>query len=248
MRVPAGLPVGFRTWAFPGGVAAAREAVAEAVAGALAARGTLHAWAAAVPGRDRFEGRSAAFGVRLGDADAVVRHAHRGGLVAPFLGDRYLGTPRWVHEILVSERLRAEGVPVPEVLAAAAYPAGPWHRADVATARVPGRDLATIFFEGPPPAPPRREAVLRAAGRLVRRLHVAGWIHPDLQLRNVVVDDREAWLLDVDTCREAPDAASRRRNLLRFYRSWEKWNRRCGERLTAADRTLFESGYAEAAA
>ena len=57
----------------------------------------------------------------------------------------------------------------------------------------------------------------------------------------------EAWLLDVDSCREAAGPGDRRRNLRRFYRSWEKWNRLRGALLTAADRAAFEAGYGEAA-
>jgi hypothetical protein len=52
----------------------------------------------------------------------------------------------------------------------------------------------------------------------------------------------------VDTVREAADAAARRANLLRFYRSWAKWDRQRGPRLTGEDRTAFEAGYAEALA
>ena len=57
----------------------------------------------------------------------------------------------------------------------------------------------------------------------------------------------EAWLLDVDSCREAAGPGDRRRNLRRFYRSWEKWNRLRGPLLTAADRAAFDAGYGEAA-
>ncbi len=55
-----------------------------------------------------------------------------------------------------------------------------------------------------------------------------------------------AALLDVDTCRAAGGAAAAQRNLRRFYRSWEKWNRLSGALLTARDRADFEAGYGEA--
>lgn len=239
---------GYESFAFPGGAATARHDVADAVRAALASHATLHAWAAAQHPREVFHGRGEAYGVRLGDARAVVRHAHRGGLLAPLLRDLYAGRPRFLHEIAMAGRLAAEGVATPAVLAGIRYAAGPLHRADVATLRVEAADLAALLFGGAPPAGDDRDEMMRAVGRLVRRLHAAGFVHPDLQLRNVLVTPppRRAILLDVDTVREAGDAAARRANLARFYRSWTKWDRRHGPRLTDRDRTAFESGYAEA--
>ena len=88
----------------------------------------------------------------------------------------------------------------------------------------------------------------------MRRLHDAGFIHPDLQLRNLLIsgaagEKPEAWLLDVDTCRaiHADGDADRARNLDRLYRSWAKWNRLRGEHLTGADRARFSAAYLAAA-
>jgi 3-deoxy-D-manno-octulosonic acid kinase len=180
----------------------------------------------------------------------VVRHARRGGMLAPLLRDVYLGSPRFLREIAMSRHLAQAGIPTPEVVAGVMYPAGMGHRADVATSRVDGRDLAEIFFGAQQPAGERREAILHAVGGTVRRLHNAGLIHPDLQLRNVLVEDPPRpsptiFLLDVDTCRAIPkgDDASRRWNLARFARSWEKFNRQSGVRLTEDDRAAFAAGY-----
>jgi 3-deoxy-D-manno-octulosonic acid kinase len=115
----------------------------------------------------------------------------------------------------------------------------------VATERIPGSDLAVLYFGDTPPGPDTRDATWRAVGRLVRSLHDAGWVHPDLQLRNVLVGGTppRAWLLDVESCRDAAGAAARRRNLERFYRSWAKWNRLRGPRLGDDDRAAFDAGY-----
>ncbi len=241
---------GFETFTVRGAVATARRDVAGAVRAALDTHASLYAWAAAQSPKDVFHGRGEAYGVRLGAARAVVRHARRGGLVAPLLGDLYAGRPRFQHELAMAQRLAADGIATPAVLAGVAYRAGPLHRADVATERVDGTDLAAILFGDAPPAADDRVEVFRATGRLVRRLHAAGFVHPDLQLRNVLVTapPRRAVLLDVDTVREAGDAAARRANLLRFYRSWAKWDRARGPRLSDQDRAAFEAGYAEARA
>ncbi len=221
---------------------------------ALAASGSLYRWAAAQPGRRVFSGRGAAFGVKLGGAAVVVRHARHGGLLAGLLGDVFLGQPRFYREAALSRTLAQHRVRTPALLAGVCYRAGPLHRADVVTAAVEGTDLAELFFGDRPPTGPSRATVLAAVGALVRRLHDSGFVHPDLQLRNLLVRDPagpapEAWLLDVDTCRQArgDGVADRARNLQRFYRSWSKWNRRRGERLSAEDRSVFEASYAASA-
>jgi hypothetical protein len=80
-------------------------------------------------------------------------------------------------------------------------------------------------------------------------------VHPDLQLRNVLVANdtpsvspssrHPVWLLDVDTCRviSPRDEASRRANLARFERSWDKWNALEGPHLTDDDLAAFNDGY-----
>ena len=249
MPAPA-LPPDFETWTFEGGTAAARHDVAAAVRAALGAGGTLYRWAAAQPGRSAFTGRGEAYGVALGPTSAVVRHARHGGFLAPLLGDRFAGRPRFYHEVELSRRLASGGVRTPAVLAGVRYAAGPAHRADIATEQVAGADLVEVFFGERPPAGRQRSAALDALGRLVRHLHDLGYVHPDLQLRNLLLTGvpgpaPAAWLLDVDTVRpmRRDGDAERARNLARFYRSWAKWNQLRGERLTGADRALFSLAY-----
>ena len=248
MPAPA-LPPDFETWTFEGGTAAARHDVADAVRQALAAGGTLYRWAANRPGRTAFVGRGEAYGVALGATPAVVRHARHGGLLAPLLGDVFVGRPRFYLEAELSRRLASGGVRTPAVLAGVRYRAGPGHRADVATEQVAGADLVELFFGDRPPAGPARAAALEALGTLVRHLHDLGYVHPDLQLRNLLLTgdpgSPRAWLLDVDTCRpmRRDRDAERARNLARFYRSWAKWNDLRGQRLTDADRALFSVAY-----
>ncbi len=249
MPAPA-LPPDFETWTFEGGAAAARRDVAAAVRRAVDQTGSLHRWAAAQPGRATFLGRGEAYGVRLGGVAAVVRHARHGGLLAPLLGDVFVGRPRFYREAALSRRLAEGGVRTPAVLAGVRYAFGPGHRADVATERVAGTDLVELFYGDHPPEGKARAAVLEAMGRLIRRLHDLGYVHPDLQLRNLLVADPAgpapaAWLLDVDTCRpmRGDTDTERARNLARFERSWAKWNRLRGPRLTDVDRALLSAAY-----
>jgi len=233
--------------------------VAGAVQDALANAPSLYAWAAARPDHDVFQGRGAAFGVRLGDARAVVRHAHRGGVIRFLSRDRFLGHRyRFLREIDVAHRLAAAGIPTPAVLAGVAYLGPLSHTADVATQRLAGMDLAAVMFGPTPPIGDARRAVFEAVGRTVRRLHAAGFVHPDLQLRNVLVTTAEPTavgaepgvaFLDVDTCYSAApdDRRAQRANLRRFMRSWDKWNAHHGPRLAADDRAAFFAAYDSAA-
>lgn len=228
--------------ALPAGVrATAREDVAEAVARALAAEGTLHRWASLQPGRRALQGRGVAWSVPLplpGGPRAVVRHNRHGGLLARLTGDRFLTPTRAPSELAISLRLGAAGVPTPAVLAYALYPAGPLlRRADVASLEIEdGGDLPWALGRWPG----SRGALLAATARLIAQLTRAGARHPDLNVKNILlaVDDRDAraYVLDVDRVLfGAPDDPRiTEANLDRFARSVRRWHERHGAPLLDA--------------
>jgi len=222
---------------------------------AIERSGTLHDFAAAYPGAVRLEGRGAAWRIAGPGGDWVVRHYRRGGAVARWLGDRYLrlGEPRPLRELRASEAVRARGIETPEVLAAAIYPAGVFYRGDIAVRYVPAsRDLAAVLF-GTEAVEAERCAAMEAAGRLVRALHEAGVVHPDLNLKNVLIagpaSAPRAILLDLDRCAagDGVGAGGRARMIARFHRSLAKWERRTGRRVAEAVRAAFRHGYEEGA-
>jgi 3-deoxy-D-manno-octulosonic acid kinase len=194
----------------------ARADLSDAVAEALADAPTLARWAAARAERVVEGGRGPAWRVDLGGLPAAVRHYRRGGWMAPLLGDRYVDRPpRPFAELVVSESLRAAGVPVARVLAAAVYPARPGYRADVATEWLsPGLDLEELLRPGLYPDAERAAAV-EAAGHTVGRAHAAGLDHPDLRPRNLFLRPLgppgawDALLLDLDRARLVEGGAGR---------------------------------------
>ena len=175
---------------------------------ALQAGGTLYDWARMAPEVQTLRGRGVTYVVSAAGRLWVVRHAFRGGAVARFLGDRYLhkGEPRPFAELRVSDALRAHRISTPAVFGFALYPAGPFYRADVVTEYVSDSvDLATVVL-----SPDRRDAesriaAWRAAGMLLRRAWDAGLVHPDLNLRNLLIagpsHSPRAWLVDLDKAR-----------------------------------------------
>jgi 3-deoxy-D-manno-octulosonic acid kinase len=215
----------------------ALAAVAGAVADALADAPTLARWAAARAARVVEGGRGPAWRVDLGGFAAVVRHYRRGGWMAALLGDRYLDRPpRPFAELAVSESLRAAGVPLARVLAAAAYPARPGYRADIVTEWLsPGLDLEELLRPGLYPEAERAAAV-EAAGRTVGRAHAAGLDHPDLRPRNLFLrplGPAGAWdalLLDLDRARLAPTGPGRAEIKKKTSRASADPSRRSGAR------------------
>ncbi len=93
------------------------------------------------------------------------------------------------------------------------------------------------------------EAAMRAAGRLFRRLHEGGVVHPDLNLKNILLaggaDDPAALVLDLDgaTITSRVGDAARMRMVARFWRSARKWQKAMGVELDPSLGAAFEAGY-----
>ncbi|HET8945915.1 MAG TPA: lipopolysaccharide kinase InaA family protein, partial [Candidatus Polarisedimenticolia bacterium] len=88
---------------------------------------------------------------------------------------------------------------------------------------------------GEQPLARRRRRLARGAGRSVRAMHDAGFVHADLNLGNLVAEDggermspagaSEVHVIDLDGGRfgKTVGFGARRRNLRRLLRSYEKW-------------------------
>ena len=160
----------------------------------------------------------------------VVRHYHRGGAMAPTLGDRYLswGRDRPLHELRASQASRLRGIPTPAIVAGALYPHGLFYRADLITEEIPdAADLAAILFTDARNDVAPAEA-LSVVSRLIRTMAEAGLRHQDLHAKNVVLTgeagDLEAHLVDLDRCnplRHRGRSATMRTRLKRSLRKLE---------------------------
>ena len=133
-------------------------------------------------------------------------------MLASVTRDLFLAPTRAPHELKVSLRLRAAGVPTPELIAYVTYAVMPGiRRADVVTREVAGRE---------PESPEAAEDLLQAMSH-------AGAVHPDLNMRNVLIDGTTAYVLDVDRVYFLPPNDSRvdERNRARLMRSARKLGR-----------------------
>jgi len=198
------------------------------------------AWlAGALPVEPLPGGRGGVGRAPWGGEAVVVRPYRRGGWVRHLVRERYLLGARAFAETWVTERARMAGVPAPLVVAAGQERRGLAYRAVLFTRHQPGCTLAEA------PAGPD---VWHAVGRALGRLHAAGFHHPDLNLRNVLLGpDGAVTLLDFDRVRRWPGPLPtplRRWALRRLARS----ARKLGRRLDAVAWAALRAGYATAGA
>jgi 3-deoxy-D-manno-octulosonic acid kinase len=251
MAVTALEPVAYETRHEGGAIVVALPWAMAMVRQAIAQTGTLSGYAAVQPGAREFTGRGAAYGMTTAHGEWVVRHYRRGGTVARLLRDRYLrvGASRPMRELRASAAARSRGVPTPEVVAAITYPAGAFYRADLATRYVEdSADLADSVLGAGRGAAQQRIETWRAAGALLRLAFAAGVEHPDLNLRNILIQQSDgeapaAFLLDLDRAVVHDHGVSdevRSRMIKRFQRSRRKLESVTGATATAAELSAFE--------
>lgn len=167
-------------------------------------------------------GRGASWFVGTGEARFVLRHYRRGGLLGGLLDDRFLrlGLARsrpW-REFRLTAELHAEGLPVPQPVAARVCASGPFYRGDLLTLRLDATPLAAALARGAP-----EPAAWYSAGHCVARLHAAGLDHADLNLHNLLLDAAgAATLIDLDRGVRRAAGPWRERNLARLRRSLAK--------------------------
>ncbi len=177
------------------------------------------------------------------------KRCRRGGLVEPILKDRHLGMGRFLRELHLCVSARQAGIPVAETLAVAVEntPLG-WKRVELLTRVVDGaRDLEQALLDDELP-PPVRQRLIRRAAHELRRFHGCGFVHGDLNLKNVlwrVTDDHEITVtfIDLDPGPLGRPLATPQKNLLRLYRSYLKGAMRDRWQVSALDLYRFGHGY-----
>jgi Lipopolysaccharide kinase (Kdo/WaaP) family len=232
--------------------AIARSSARDFVLTAIAGHGSLAAWAGSHT-TQLLTGRTGARVIDAPDGPWVVRHYTRGGRVASALGDLYLrfAPPRPFLELVTSVKARAAGIATPEVMVATVSTHGLFRRGDIATRHVPeSATLADITFgEGRWPEA-EREIAWEAAGRCVRDAAMKGFVHADLNLRNILIAGPahapRTLLLDLDRCRMKDESQAVRlpamvRRLHRSARRFvERYDQAVDTELKAFDRGIHD--------
>jgi Lipopolysaccharide kinase (Kdo/WaaP) family len=243
-------PAGYARVVLRGVELVARTDALQAVRDALEiGSGSLYEYAARHPAVRARAGRNgfSAYLAPLPNGDhTVVRHNRHGGFFAPVTLDLFLPPTRAPGELWAALRLAREGVPTPEVLAYAIYPAGLLlRRSDVMTREIrDGRDLGGVLVDADETA---RHAALEAATLVIGTLSRIGARHHDLNVKNLLIAPSAslsggtrgvvAYVLDVDRVEFLRPGDSRvtERNLSRFLRSARKWREIYGARVDESE-------------
>jgi hypothetical protein len=215
---------------------------------------TLYDYARRQPDARQFRGRTIAYGISLnsGCGNVVIRHAMRGGLLGRTRSDLFFPPTRGLRELVNSLRLKLTGVPTPDVIAFASYPARRiLRRSDVATREIPdSHDLSVVLREITDAE--HRLSCLRATGSLLALLSRAGAHHPDLNARNVLItwdstEGAKAYVLDVDRIRfhVSGDPMVSNANLSRLVRSLLKLRDMEGLAISSDDIAVIRKSAAE---
>lgn len=201
------------------------------------------------------QGRAPLYELRAGDDTFLVRRFSHGGIMRRVTGRRFLDAERPFRELILSDSLLRVGIRTPRVLAARARSVGLGWQLEVMTRHVQDTtDLGWILGRARRGELPRgvTRALVTALGDLVRRLHLHGYVHADLQPNNVLVNRTalegaapELWLLDLDRSffvRELSNT-DRRVNLRRLYRHVARREHQYGATLRRTDYARFFRGY-----
>ena len=210
------LPDGFRYVQEGHAIAMVRAEGGEKIAGALLRNAGCEILSAV--------GRGAMFRfVWTKERNGMLRTYKRGGMMRFLLRDRYLLVNRPLNEFRVHLRVLERGLPVPDVLGVCWRRCGLCYSGALATVELPGVDLDTWLKDNQADSI-AAVSLLRACGELIHRMHEAGVLHADLQLKNLFVSGNDVFLLDFDRARIKTRIGNWRRvcNLLRLRRSFDK--------------------------
>jgi len=200
-------------------------------------------------------GRRPLLELRLDGQVFLVRRFSHGGLLRWLTGKRFLDAERPFRELILSDSLLRVGIRTPRVLAARARSIGLGWQLEVLTRRVDDSlDLGYVLglARKGELTPAVRASILQALGDLVRRLHLHGCLHADLQPNNVLINSKALegetpvlWVLDLDRSYfvEHLKDADRRANLRRLYRHVARREEQHGRALRRHDYLRFMRGY-----
>ncbi len=170
-------------------------------------------------------GRGEAVFYQHGDLPLVLKHYHRGGMVAAIMGDRYLGyvaeKTRSFREWCLLRILQQFGLPAPVPVLASFSKASLFsYRADLITVAIPNSmPLADFLFTHP-----LSDEGWQKLGQVLARFHEKSVYHADLNARNILLDPKQFYLIDFDKGSvRALTEGWKQLNLVRLQRSLKKF-------------------------
>ena len=169
-------------------------------------------------------GRGVTWFFKINQDEFVLRHYHRGGLIAKLIKDGYLyrglSHTRAYQEFVVTEQLAELNLPVAKPVAGQVIRHGLYYRADLITEKIIGaRDLVAVLTQQALTAEQYHQI-----GAMIKLFHDANLWHADLNTHNIILGaGQKWWLIDFDRCCfKKPTAAWKKANMDRLRRSFIK--------------------------
>lgn len=189
-------------------------------------------------------GRGTTWFVHHNGYDLVLRHYLRGGLIRKLSRDHYIFTgwqsSRSIAEYDILCKLHTLDLPVPRPAAAQTVRGGLFYQAVILIERIPdAQDLVQALQT-------RKSAdFYQMLGRTIARFHTHGVFHADLNIQNILHDQRgKFWLIDFDRARlVAPQVKWQKDNMNRLLRSFHKEQQRHGIKWQDSDWTVLLDAY-----
>ncbi len=169
-------------------------------------------------------GRGNIHGFKYNKLDLLLRHYHRGGMLAKIVDDGYLwaglSKTRPMRELLMHLEMLKLGLPVPTPVAIHVRRSGLIYRADIITKYISNaRTLSTVLLENN-----ISDQTWNRIGETIKKFHAKNCNHADLNAHNILLcDNEDIYLIDFD--KSMIDNSSgqwKDRNLKRLKRSLEK--------------------------
>lgn len=169
------------------------------------------------------QGRGTTWFVETERLPAALRHYRRGGLFGKLVSDQYWfngwQNTRSFQEFSLLSKLVDANVNVPRPLAALAIRTGLYYRADLLSEKITNaQDLVAILK-----ASALDDEAYHRIGAEIRAMHDVGVNHTDLNIHNILIDDKSnIWIIDFDKCCVQSGDSWKQDNLNRLKRSFEK--------------------------
>ena len=194
------------------------------------------------------QGRGTTYFVACEQEQWVLRHYYRGGLIGKLINDSYLFTgiknTRAIKEHLLLTQLQEWQLPAPRPVACRIKRKGLSYSADILSERIKNaEDLYTRLLRTPVSI-----ELWQQIGKTIGAFHKRGVYHHDLNIHNILLDDRDkVWLIDFDQGAIKEGTRWQQDNMARLLRSFNKeknkHNSLCWQ---SADWQYIEQSYQQA--
>ncbi|GLS82165.1 3-deoxy-D-manno-octulosonic acid kinase [Paraferrimonas haliotis] len=167
-------------------------------------------------------GRNKVYFIDFDNQQWVLRHYYRGGFIAKFNRDSFLflgnQRTRAIAEFDLLQAMRKLQLPVPQPIAARVVRKGLFYKNDILIERFNAKDLHGYLL-----ANTIRKEEWQLLGRTIAEFHRHKVYHADLNIKNILFDGQQFYLIDFDRGEFKPSQGRWcQANLDRLLRSFRK--------------------------